>query len=35
VRYVEEAEMRKYDPQLRSFRNANTPEEWAALQGEL
>lgn len=28
VRWVEEEEIRLYDPQLISFRNANTPEEW-------
>lgn len=27
VRYVEEAELRRYDPRLRSFVNVNTPEE--------
>lgn len=28
TRYVTEAEMRGVDPQLRSFVNANTPDEW-------
>jgi len=28
VRYVEEQELRTVDPELRSFWNANTPEEW-------
>jgi molybdopterin-guanine dinucleotide biosynthesis protein A len=31
VRYQGEAELRKYDPELLSFSNINTPEEWAAL----
>ena len=29
VRYVEEAELRRFDPDLRSFVNINTPEELA------
>jgi molybdopterin-guanine dinucleotide biosynthesis protein A len=29
VRYVPEDELRPLDPELRSFFNANTPEEWA------
>ncbi len=29
VRYVSENELRPLDPDLRSFFNANTPEEWA------
>lgn len=29
TRRVDEAELRFYDPQLHSFLNANTPEEWA------
>lgn len=28
VRYVQEDELRRYDPDLHSFVNANTPEEW-------
>jgi molybdopterin-guanine dinucleotide biosynthesis protein A len=35
VRYVEEAEMRRHDPELESFRNANTPGEWEWLRGRL
>jgi molybdopterin-guanine dinucleotide biosynthesis protein A len=35
VRYVEEAEMRRHDPELESFRNANTPEEWEWVRGRL
>jgi molybdopterin-guanine dinucleotide biosynthesis protein A len=34
VRYVEETELRKYDPRLRSFVNVNTPEEAAAAAEE-
>jgi molybdopterin-guanine dinucleotide biosynthesis protein A len=32
VRYVDEAELRDYDPALHSFFNANTPEEWAQVR---
>jgi molybdopterin-guanine dinucleotide biosynthesis protein A len=32
ARYIEEGEMRKYDPELGSFCNVNTPEEWARLR---
>ncbi|MEZ4617797.1 MAG: molybdenum cofactor guanylyltransferase [Caldilineaceae bacterium] len=32
VRYVDEAWLRHYDPELRSFANINTPEEWHALR---
>ncbi|GCE47352.1 molybdopterin-guanine dinucleotide biosynthesis protein A [Thermosporothrix hazakensis] len=32
VRYIEEAQLRLIEPQLRSFLNVNTPEELAALQ---
>jgi molybdopterin-guanine dinucleotide biosynthesis protein A len=32
VRYLEEAWLRQYDPELRSFTNVNTPHEWAALR---
>jgi molybdopterin-guanine dinucleotide biosynthesis protein A len=28
VRYIEETQLRKVDPELRSFINVNTPEEW-------
>ncbi len=31
VRFVTEDEVRPIDPELRSFVNVNTPEEWAAL----
>jgi molybdopterin-guanine dinucleotide biosynthesis protein A len=31
VLYVEEAELRKADPTLQSFVNANTPQEWEAI----
>jgi len=31
VRYLEEAQLCEVDPQLRSFVNVNTPEEWASL----
>ena len=29
VRYIEEAQLREVDPQLRSFMNINTPEEFS------
>jgi molybdopterin-guanine dinucleotide biosynthesis protein A len=29
VRYVDEATLRRHDPALHSFMNANTPDEWA------
>jgi molybdenum cofactor guanylyltransferase len=32
VRYVAPAEVVSIDPNLRSFRNVNTPEEWEAVQ---
>jgi molybdopterin-guanine dinucleotide biosynthesis protein A len=35
VRYIDEAELRRHDPGLESFRNANTPEEWERLRGRL
>ena len=36
VRYVDPAEIAHLDPDLRSFRNVNTPDEWqAALAGLL
>jgi len=31
VRYVEEAALRAVDPDLHSFLNANTPDEWAKI----
>lgn len=31
VRYLPESEIREYDPELHSFSNINTPQEWAAL----
>lgn len=31
VRYVPEEELRRFDPDLNSFRNVNTPEEWQEL----
>jgi molybdopterin-guanine dinucleotide biosynthesis protein A len=31
LQYVEESELRSYDPTLNSFRNVNTPQDWAAL----
>ncbi len=31
VRYIEEAQLRKIDPELRSFVNVNTPEELAEM----
>jgi molybdopterin-guanine dinucleotide biosynthesis protein A len=33
VRYIEEAQLRVYDPQLRSFVNVNTPQELADCSG--
>ncbi|HLZ70982.1 MAG TPA: molybdenum cofactor guanylyltransferase [Dehalococcoidia bacterium] len=35
VRRVEEAELRAFDPGLRSFDNVNTPELWQAALAEL
>ena len=35
VRFVEEAELRRFDPELRSFVNVNTPGEWQAVLDEL
>lgn len=35
TRYVDEAELRAIDPQLSSFANVNTPEEWAAVREVL
>jgi len=34
VRYVTSAEVAPFDPDLRSFCNVNTPEEWEAVQAE-
>jgi len=33
VRYIEEAQLRVHDPQLRSFVNVNTPQELADYSG--
>lgn len=33
VRWVAEGELRSFDPELRSFRNLNTPEEWKQAVG--
>ena len=35
VRYVTEEEVAPLDPDLRSFRNINTPEEWEAVRAEI
>jgi molybdopterin-guanine dinucleotide biosynthesis protein A len=35
VRHVTPEEVRQIDPDLRSFRNVNTPEEWQAAQAEF
>ena len=35
VRMVEEDELRRYDPELSSFRNVNTPEDWLQAQALL
>jgi molybdopterin-guanine dinucleotide biosynthesis protein A len=35
VRYVSPEEILPLDPELRSFRNINTPEEWESAQQEL
>ena len=32
VRYVTQEEVMPFDPDLRSFRNVNTPQEWGAAQ---
>lgn len=34
TRFVLNEEMRPYDPELRSFINVNTPEEWDAISGQ-
>jgi len=35
VRIVDEPELRRFDPDLRSFANLNTPEDYAAARREL
>lgn len=35
VCYLDEDVVRQVDPQLRSFRNVNTPEDWARAEEEL
>jgi len=35
VHIVEEDEVRRYDPELRSFRNINTKDDWQAVQALL
>jgi molybdopterin-guanine dinucleotide biosynthesis protein A len=35
VTYLDESEIRRYDPALRSFCNVNTPEEWESLKREV
>ncbi len=35
VRYISPEEILPLDPELRSFRNVNTPEEWEAVQQEF
>jgi molybdopterin-guanine dinucleotide biosynthesis protein A len=35
VRYVSDAEIRAFDPDLQSFTNANTPEDMAAIESLL
>jgi len=34
VRYVTPDDVKPFDPDLRSFRNINTPDEWKAVQAE-
>jgi len=34
VRYVTSEDVTPYDPELRSFRNVNTPEEWEVARAE-
>lgn len=34
VHYVAPEDVTLFDPELRSFRNVNTPEEWEIVQGE-
>lgn len=35
VRYIDEPELKRFDPSLQCFRNVNTPEEWNRLQSEV
>jgi len=35
VRYVQNAEIRRFDPQFESFRNVNTLEDWEELRDSL
>jgi molybdopterin-guanine dinucleotide biosynthesis protein A len=35
VRYLDEAEINRFDPQHLSFTNANTPEDWAEVNKHL
>lgn len=35
VEYVDQEELRCYDPGLESFRNINTPQEWERLRSKL
>jgi molybdopterin-guanine dinucleotide biosynthesis protein A len=35
VTYLDELEIRRYDPELRSFYNVNTPEGWGRLKREV
>jgi len=35
VRYVTSEEVRMFDPELLSFSNVNTPEEWEAMAQRL
>ena len=35
VRYVDEPELRQIDPDLRSFFNVNTPEDWQRALADL
>ena len=34
VRYVAQEDVTPFDPDLRSFRNVNTPKEWETVQAE-
>ena len=35
TRFLAESDLREYDPELRSFTNVNTPQEWAAATALL